>query len=255
MNSQNTVDDSPQAQSLQQRKLEIAAATRLLNAEGILGYSGHVSFRVDEPGGLLIQPFDVSRAEITPELMLLCDFDGTLLQGADGLKPPSEVYIHTEIYRARPDVNAIAHFHPESATLFTMAEGAVLRPMKNHAIRWADGIPTFPDPGHVNSPALGQALAETLGSCQAALMRAHGVVVVAESVPGVMIDAVHFEENAEAAFRAAQLGPMKPLTEAEIEAFAVRFRRASHIRKLWAYYVNRGFASGSLPAAWRASLP
>lgn len=241
-------------ESLEPTRLEIAVATRLLNGEGILGYSGHVSCRVQEPSGLLIQPVHVSRAALNPEQILFCDFDGNMIQGAGDFRPPSEVFIHTEIYRTRPDVNAIAHFHPEIATLFTLVEGAELRPMKGHATRWADGIPVYPDPGHVNSPVLGRQLADTLGNCNAALMRAHGVVVVAESVPAVMVDAIHFEENAVAAFRAAQIGQAKPLTAAEIEAFVSRFKRDPHIRKLWAYYVGRGFAAGTLPKIWENRL-
>ena len=233
---------------------QIAAGTRMLTAEGLLGYSGHLSARVPGRDALLIQPFDLPRTEVTGEQLLLCDFEGAVLEGQPGVKPPSEVFIHTEIYRAREDVQSIVHNHPQTATLFTLAQGAVLAPMKNHAYRWAGGIPTFPDPGHINTPALGRALAECLGQCHAALIRAHGAVVVAESVPGAFVDAVHFEENAEAAFRAAQLGPLLPLSAAEIETFASRFKRGAHLEKLWAFYLDKGFASGLLPSDWRSRL-
>ena len=230
----------------------IAAATRLLNAEGILGYSGHVSTRLGD--GLLIQPFNTSRAALAPDNLIPCDMAGAALDPAGADKPPSEIFIHTEIYRRRGDVAAIVHFHPETATLFTLSDGPALVPVKNHAIRWASGIPTYPDPGHVNSPALGAELAEVLGECNAALMRAHGAVLVAESVPAVMVDAVHFEENAEAEYRAAQLGNVQPLSAAEIAAFSGRFDRDRHVAKLWAYYVARGLDSGVLPADWRLEL-
>lgn len=240
--------------SLEQTRLEIAVASRLLTGEGFLGYSGHVSFRILGPSGLLIQPANVSRAAVNPEQILLCDFDGNVVEGPENCRPPSEIFIHTEIYRTRPDVNAIIHYHPEISTVFTLVEGVELRPMKGHAARWAGGIPVHPDPGHVDSPVLGRYLAETLGNCNAALMRAHGVVVVAESVPAVMVDVIHFEENAVAAFRATQIGQAKPLTDAEIEIFVSRFNRDSHIQKLWAYYVGRGFAAGTLPKIWENRL-
>ena len=232
----------------------IAAATRLLNTEGILGYSGHVSARIGGDDGLLIQPFQTSRSALAPENLIPCDMAGAPLDPAGADKPPSEVFIHTEIYRRRPDVAAIVHFHPETATLFTLSDGPALVPVKNHAIRWASGIPTDPDPGHVNSPALGADLAAVLGDHHAALMRAHGAVVVAESVPAVMVDAVHFEENAEAEFRAAQLGQVRPLTQSEITAFSERFDRDRHVAKLWAYFVARGLDNGVLPAEWRRAL-
>lgn len=235
-------------------RVEIAACTRLLNAEGILGYSGHVSARLPDGDGLLIQPFSTSRAELAPDDLIACDMDGAKIDATLNAKPPSEVFIHTEIFRHRPGVNAIVHFHPETATLFTLADGPALAPVKNHAVRWASGIPVYPDPGHVNTPALGAALAEVLANCNAALMRAHGAVVVAESVRALLVDAIHFEENAEAAFRAAQLGPLRPLSEAEVGAFAERFDRDRHTAKLWSYYLRRGADRGAVPAAWLSAL-
>jgi ribulose-5-phosphate 4-epimerase/fuculose-1-phosphate aldolase len=235
-------------------RAEIAACTRLLNAEGILGYSGHVSARLPDGGGLIIQPFSTSRAELAPDDLIPCDAGGVKLDASLNTKPPSEVFIHSEIFRRRPDVNAIVHFHPETATLFTMADGPPLIAVKNHAVRWASGIPVYPDPGHVDTPALGAELAEILDGHNAALMRAHGAVVVAESVRALLIDAIHFEENAEAAFRAAQLGPLRPLTADEVEAFAGRFDRDRHTAKLWSYYLRRGVDRGCVPADWLDAL-
>lgn len=235
-------------------RVEIAACTRLLNAEGILGYSGHVSARRPDGDGLLIQPFSTSRAELAPDDLIACDADGAKLDAALNTKPPSEVFIHTEIFRSRADVNAIVHFHPETATLFTLADGPALAPVKNHAVRWASGIPTYPDPGHVNTPALGAELAAVLGDHNAALMRAHGAVVVAESVRAVLVDSIHFEENAEAAWRAAQLGPLRPLSKDEVSAFADRFDRDRHTAKLWSYYLRRGADRGTVPGDWLAAL-
>lgn len=231
-------------------EIEVAACTRLLNMEGIMDYSGHVSARVPGRDAFVIQDLDWPRGEVAPDNLLLADLDGNKIAGPDGLFPPSEVHIHSEILKARPDVNSVAHVHPETAILFTLADGPALAPVRNHASHFAGGIPVHADPGHINTPALGRALAETLGQAHAALIRAHGIVVAAESVPAVLIDCVHFVENAEACYRAALLGPVKPLTAAEMEAFISRFRRPRHIRKLWNYYLGRGIDSGALPGAW-----
>ena len=235
-------------------RTEVAAATLLLNMEGILGYSGHVSVRLPGRDAFLIQPVDQSRAELEPDHLLVVDFEGGTLSGPEGAHPPSERFIHSEILKARPDVNAVAHFHPEIATLFTLVEDIPLRPMKNHAARWGSGIPVHPDPGHVNSPALGRALAQTLNGHQALLIRAHGAVLVAEDVPAILVDSVHFEENARALHRAASMGTPKPLTADEIESFQGRFNREKHVAKLWKYYLGRGYGAGVLPAEWAAML-
>ncbi|CAN0449867.1 unnamed protein product [Discosporangium mesarthrocarpum] len=231
-------------------RAEIAACTRIMNMDGLIDYSGHVSARLPDGSGLLIQSFDDSRAALEPEDLLICDFDGNVLSGPEGKKPPREIYIHTEIMQARPDVNAVGHFHPETATMFTLVEDRPLVPVKNHAARWIEGIPVHPDPGHINSVESGKALADTLGKCHAALIRAHGVVVTAESVPALLVDSVHFEENAKTLFHAAALGSVKGLSNDEMAAFASRFNRSAHIEKLWSYYLGRGVDEGKVPKGW-----
>ena len=235
-------------------RVQVAACTRIMNMEGLIDYSGHVSARLPDGGGLLIQSFDDSRAALTPEDLMVCDFDGKIVDGPPGKIPPREVFIHTEIMKARPDIGAVGHFHPETATMFTLVEDRPLVPVKNHAARWADGIPVHPDPGHVNSPEAGRALAQTLGGCHAALIRAHGVVVTAETVPALLIDSVHFEENAQTLFRAAALGAVKGLAPEEMEAFLSRFDRTAHIGKLWKYYTGLGMDSGAVPAKWKDAV-
>src|SRR3712207_7129143 len=56
----------------------------------------------------LIQDFDQSRASLRPEALLICDMNGRLVFGPPGLRPVAEVHFHSEIYKARPDVNAVA---------------------------------------------------------------------------------------------------------------------------------------------------
>jgi L-ribulose-5-phosphate 4-epimerase len=230
-------------------RAEIAACTRLMNMEGIIGYSGHVSARL--PGGrFLIQDFDQSRASVDPETLLICDMDGKMLAGPAGLRPPAEVFIHSEILKARPDVNAVAHFHHELTTTFTVVEGASLVPLKNHSVRWRSGIPVHPDPSHVASPELARTLAETLGPHHALLIRAHGQVVAAEDVRSLLIDCVHLTENADSLYKASLLGKVMPLTEREMDDFERTFKRGAHVKKLWRYYMDRGREAGLVPQSW-----
>ena len=231
-------------------RIQIAACTRIMNMDGLIDYSGHVSARLQDDGGLLIQSFDDSRAALDPDRLLVCDMDGKKMSGPEDAVPPREVYIHTEIMKVRPDIHAIGHFHPEMAPMFTLVEGRPLVPVKNHAARWANGIPVHPDPGHLNSPEMGKALASTLGDCHAALIRAHGVIVTAESIPALLVDSAHFEENAEALFRAAALGPVTGLSAAEMQSFLDRFNRQAHVKKLMKYYAGRAVEARVMPADW-----
>lgn len=233
-----------------QLREQVAATTLILNDLEILGYSGHVSARL--PGGetFLIQSFDQSRAALKPDDLLVCDLNGKMLSGPAGQRPPSEVALHCEVLRARPDVQSVAHFHHELTTIFSLVEGVTLTPIKNHAARWADGIPIHPDPSHVATPALGKSVTKTLGDNHALIIRAHGQVVTAESVPAVLIDSVHFVENADVYYKAATLGKVVPLTRPEMDDFLKYFDRDAHIGKLWKYYVGIGREKGMLPKAW-----
>ena len=233
-----------------QLRRQLATATRLLHMEGILDYSGHISVRAPGREALYIQAGTDPRSDVTPEKLLLVDFDGKVLEGAPG-KPPVELAIHTEILRARPDVQAVIHSHLELAFLFTMMAGVQLMPMRARAVRWQSGIPTHADPSHIKLPEQGQALAATLGPHQAALIRSHGMVLVAESLPALLVDGVHFEENARAQLQVLNAG-QKPLalTTTEIEQIDRHEMREFHVGKLWKYYLQRGRTAGAIPADW-----
>jgi L-ribulose-5-phosphate 4-epimerase len=238
----------------EQLRHEVAVATLLLNSKNIIGYSGHVSVRLPGDNTLLIQPVDHSRAELKPEQLLVCNLEGRRVDQSETERPPGEVFIHSEIYKARPDVRAIAHFHHDLTTTFSLVEGLHLQPIKNHAARWGSGIPVHPDPAHVNTPALGQGIVNTLGPHHGMIIRAHGQVIVAETLRALLIDCIHFVENAETFYRAAGLGRVMPLTENELATFQRSFRRNKHSIKLWNYYVKQGLNSGLIPADWREQL-
>ena len=234
---------------------QVAACTRMLNGEGILGYSGHVGARLpDRADAILIQSFEQSRSQVEPNDLLIVGLDGKVVSAPPGMEPPDEVSIHLEILRARPDVAAVLHFHPDLPVLFTLVEDIELKPIKNHAFRWASGIPVHPDPAKIVKTPQAKALAQTLGSHHAALLRAHGAVIVSESVPALMIDAVHFVENAEVLYQALMLGKPRFLSTEEMKDIEKKQGRARHIEKLWAYYVSRGLAASTLPEAWGTGL-
>jgi ribulose-5-phosphate 4-epimerase/fuculose-1-phosphate aldolase len=228
---------------------DVAAITRMLEAEHILSYSGHMCARVPSTDHLLIQQRSDSRAEILPERLLVVRMDGTVVEG-DG-KPPSELAIHLEILKARPDVHAVLHCHMDLAIAFTMMENTALLPMRARAVRWSNGFPIHPDPSHIKSAAQGAALAASLGAHHAALMRAHGLVMVAETPRALLSDAIHFKENAQAMLQVLQAGRTPiALSEQEIQMILRTETRDHHVRKMWNYYARKAIAAGLVPADW-----
>jgi ribulose-5-phosphate 4-epimerase/fuculose-1-phosphate aldolase len=160
------------------------------------------------------------------------------------------VAIHAGILKARPEVGAIIHFHPKAATLFSMVEDVVPAAMKNHAYCWRGGIPVHPDSSLFKTATQGDDLAKMLGPHLVYLLRAHGAVVVAEDVRSMMIDAIHFEENAEAYIQASVLGTPKLPSAEETLAMKSTFDRDRHIPKLWKYYLGLAREQGAVSAGW-----
>ena len=230
-------------------RAQVAAATRLLNNEGLLTYSGHISARAPEGDRFYIQTRTEPRTEVSPGSVLLVDMECNVLEGNG--KPPSETAIHAEIYRKRPDIHSVIHNHSEMAIAFTMMKGVKLLPMRARAARWKSGFPIHNDPSHIKRKEQGEALADTLGSHNVALMRAHGMVLVAESVPALLADTVHFEENAKAQSEAMSMGAeIEQLTDEEMAILLKTEAREHHNGKLWQYYVTNGLKSGLLEKSW-----
>lgn len=238
-------------------RVRLATCVRLLHMRKILSYNGHVSARVPGSEALLIHSLVESRGEVAPASLLVVDFEGQVLGGEEGLKPPSEVFIHSEIYRARPDVNAIAHIHSENALALTLVKGGKMHLMRCDSVRWRSGIPMHPDPSRIRTPEQGRELAATLGPHYAALMRAHGGLLVADTVPSVLAASIQFEENARAQMLAATAGEIEPLTETELGQLSSSSPpefMAHYASKIWTYYVQEGIAAGIIPESWKSEL-
>jgi L-ribulose-5-phosphate 4-epimerase len=253
MANSKKIEDYATSSLIERARTDNAVATRLLVAESILDYAGHISARIPGRDAFVIQDGGTSRGEVEPESMLTVDYHGNVLEGSG--QPPSELAIHLAILNARPDVAAVLHCHMELAIAFTMMEGVQLQPMRARATRWKTGIPIDPDPSHIKLPQQGEALAKTLGKHHAALMRAHGMVLVAENVQALFVDAIHFKENARALLEVLHAGAQPlALTPEEIVQIERMETRDWHVRKLWNYYTRKGFSTGVLPAAWKDTV-
>jgi ribulose-5-phosphate 4-epimerase/fuculose-1-phosphate aldolase len=123
-----------------------------------------------------------------------------------------ERFIHSEIYKARPDVNAIVHCHTPSIIPFG-ASTVPLRPMYHMSSFIAEGVPVYEirDTAGmtdmlVKDGRLGRALAQVLGDKPAALMRGHGAVIVGDAIPRVVGRSIYLDLNARLQTQAIALG-------------------------------------------------
>jgi L-fuculose-phosphate aldolase len=150
---------------------------------------GHVSIRLpDDPTHFIMKPHSYGFDEITLENIVLCNLEGEKVGG--GGRKHSEVYIHSEIYKARPEVNSVIHTHPTYAVALS-ATSQALEPISQPAVAFADGLPYFNDAiDLIRTQDLGRGVAKALGSCKAVLMRNHGAAIVGQNVEEATILAI-----------------------------------------------------------------
>jgi len=190
---------------------DLVAAYRILAQQGVLDGFGHVSLRHPRNPNRFIMARSLAPELVTAADLLEFDLDGNAID-AKGRALYSERFIHAEIFRARPDVNAIVHNHAPSLIPFGVTN-VPLRPMYHMATFIGSGVPIFDIRKSfgmtdmlVSDSKKGHALAEVLGNKNAVLMRGHGVAVVGPSIQHVVGRSIYLDVNARIQTQALQLG-------------------------------------------------
>jgi len=213
----------------------LATCCRLLETNALIDFSGHVSFR-DQDDRFLINSHGKSRFEVGPEDIVAARLDGT--PAGKGYRLPSEIHIHASVYRARRDVRAIAHLHSPAVISLSVARRPIF-PAIFQGTLFADGIPVYDDPRHVNTPARGDRLASALGSAKVVVIQSHGSVVVAENIKALFFFCIYFENNARSLLEAYHAGNPEPLApEVQREGSDVLLNERI-IDKVWDYYNSK----------------
>lgn len=218
---------------------DLVAANHILYNEGVVDGFGHVSARHDREPGRFLLARNMAPGLVTSDDILVFDLDGNAV-AAGGRALYIERFIHSEIYRARPDVAAIVHSHSPSVIPFG-ATAVALRPIYHMSGFLGAGAPVFEirEAGGeatdmlIRSPALGAALAQRLGGAAVALMRGHGDVVVAESLKLAVFRAVYTEINARLQAEALLLGQGRVSLLNEKEAAAATATNTPQVGRAW----------------------
>ena len=203
---------------------DLALANHILVNEGVLDGFGHISVRNPANPERFFIARSMAPALVTPHDILEVDLTGEV-HDAQGRRTYVERFIHSAIYKARPDVMSVIHSHSPAVIPFGVT-GARLRPICHMSGFLGATTPVF-DIRHsagestdllVSSQALGEALAKVLGPSNVALMRGHGSVTVGNSIKQAVFRGVYTESNARLQAEASRLGEITFLTEAEAKA-------------------------------------
>jgi ribulose-5-phosphate 4-epimerase/fuculose-1-phosphate aldolase len=223
-------------------KTKVAMACRMLCVAELVDYSGHISVRIPGTDTFLINGHPVSRAAVTPDDVITFDLNGKRIGGKWDL--PSELPMHSRVYRARKEVNSVAHLHNRMVVVLSMA-GRELVPASNPGGLFGHGpIPVYQDPALIHTNEQGDTVAAALGSRPALILRGHGSVVVGEAIEWVFAGCIDLEESALRFYMASTLGPVRAYTEDEVNRVARGRKKMSVIQKIWDHYVSKTKVSG-----------
>jgi ribulose-5-phosphate 4-epimerase/fuculose-1-phosphate aldolase len=215
---------------------ELADVCRVLFRLHLVDYMGHPSVRIPGADRVLIKPrhSELIRAQdqIQPEDMAVIDLEGRHLAGDH--PPPGERFIHTAIYRARPDVQAVVHTHQPMATAMSIGEVPILPILHVEGELVERAAPMWPHAMLVTDADLGAQLAAALGDHRVVLLQGHGVASVAATPAEAALQAIHLEHLAEAMWRVLTMGRQPRVIPSE----ELRQRTSTGVgwQVRWAYY-------------------
>jgi L-fuculose-phosphate aldolase len=207
---------------------EIARIGQLMYDRGLLcGYEGNLSARL---GGnrILITPSGFHKGLLRPEQLLVVDNAGRILgystEARRRLKPTSELPMHLEAYRQRPDVQAVIHAHPPLTIALSIAGIPMDTPLLPEVIVLLGRIPMT---GYATSSSEegAAAIRELIMRHDAIILQRHGTLTVGDSLMQAFMRLETVEQNARIHFMLAQLGAGAPLAGDDLRKLLAMRRR------------------------------
>ena len=169
----------------------------------------------------------------------------------------NEVYIHSEVMRARPEINCVIHTHPEHAIAFSSL-GKPLSAMSNDGTMFSDGVPIFAETTDlITDQPRGKAVAKTLGDRRALILRNHGIVTAGTTIDEAVFVAIKLERACRIQMLAgAAGGPKLFVKDEELAAKRSRTNRGDSQGNAFSYLVRRWHlrCGCEMPKEYRAEI-
>jgi HCOMODA/2-hydroxy-3-carboxy-muconic semialdehyde decarboxylase len=223
---------------------KVAKANRILYKLGVLDGFGHISARMDNSPDHFLLSCNRAPALVAPEDVLVYDMQGELAMQTDK-RSYLERYIHSEIYRLRPDVMSVVHSHSASVIPFSVTD-VELKPIYHMSGFLGGGVARFEirdtagDDNDllIRDRNLGEALATSLGRKNFVLMRGHGATIAAPSVEIAVFRAYYAESNAKLQLSAMTMNsPINFLKEKE--ALNAMATNEGQIKRAWDFWCQQ----------------
>ncbi len=206
----------------------VAALHAELPRNGLVVWTaGNVSQRVPGTDLFVIKPSGVSYDELAPDVMVVCELDGTKINDgtAAHLQPSSDTAAHAYVYRHMPEVGGVVHTHSPYATAWAAVGEPVPCTLTMMADEFGGPVPIGPF-ALIGDDSIGRGIVETLRGSRspAVLMQNHGPFTIGKDARAAVKAAVMVEEVARTTFLARQLGTPIPMDQADIDRLYDRYQ-------------------------------
>jgi L-fuculose-phosphate aldolase len=175
---------------------------------------GHVTARLpDDPEHFLMKPHTIGLEEMTPDNIITCNIEGEKVAGS--MPRHFEVFIHSEIMRVRPDVQAVVHTHAPNAVAFSSL-GRPIEAIGHEGSLFSESLPVFSETSDlIVDQARGKAVARALGDSNYLLLQNHGIVTCGRTIEEATVLALYFEKACKVQLQVEACGGAKRVSTPE----------------------------------------
>ena len=192
----------------------ICRVGRLLYDRGYAAANdGNLSVRLGEDR-LLVTPSGVSKGRMTPDMLLVTDLEGRVVEG--DRHPSSEVKMHLMVYRRRPDAGAVVHAHPPVSTAFAVCGRGLEVPYVAELAAGLGAVPCTPSFAMLSTDQVPESIAPYLPDHNAVLLANHGALAWGADLWEAFDRLETVEHTAKIVLNAETLGGGVPLTAEEV---------------------------------------
>lgn len=232
-------------EDIEQLEADLRLSTAMLEWE-FGDIIGHVGVRLPDNKGIAVKLLRVAQENPDADWMTHFDFNGKKLSGEGTV--PGEAPIYTELFKARPEVNAIVHAHAPMCIVAGLA-GLKISAVHLQSVRFGEGLPVLPVPVYVSDVADGQQVVKTIGKAPGMTINGHGIVTVGTSIDEATVNALYMERTAKI-IHAATLAGFEGISQAHRETLAENLAKVSERGKAlnrpktghsdeWRYYERK----------------
>ena len=218
---------------LQREKEKMLIVCKIFQRQNMLDGFGHVSLRVS--GERILSTPKMPPGKVSMRDFILLNSEGKKVEGT--ADPNGETPMHSAIYRRRPDVNCILHYHAEEIIAASVVAQKI-KVLANCGVFFHRGIPLYDSPLLITTDDLADKVAKTLQDYNAILLRGHGATVVSDDLDELVRLGINLVKSARIQIMASAMGTPKEHTESESKTILEKELGMGAIRRFIDFYIS-----------------